>query len=160
MTEPRGRTARWTAAALAAPVAASVFAGTTAWAAHSDPLHPKGQATSSPVPTPSATTDAAMLALNQALAAQTLKMNLLAKQVAAVKAQAASLSGGGSGAVSGRGGASSKRYTSGTTSRSSGTKSTGTRSTGSGSSGGGTTAAKPPPAPPPQTTTGASGVKP
>jgi hypothetical protein len=159
MTEPRGRTARWTAAALAAPVAASVFAGTTAWAAHSDPLHPKGQATSAPAPTPSATTDAAMLALNQALAAQTLKMNLLAKQVAAVKAQAASLSAGGSGA-SARGGTTSKRYSSGTTSRSGGTKSTGSRSTGSGSSGGGTTAAKPPPAPPPQTTTGASGVKP
>ena len=151
MTELRGRTARWSAAALAAPVAASLFVGTTAWAVHHDPLHPDASTSSS---TASATTkvvaptpDPTMVALRAALLANAKKVDALSKQVASVRAQAVALSKGKASSVR-----SSAGYSSGgsTTSRSSG--------------GGGAQAPivvrlPATPAPPVQTSTGASGAK-
>ena len=111
MTELRGRTARWSAAALAAPVAASLFVGTTAWAVHHDPLHPDASASSSAVaattkvvaPTP----DPTMAALRAALLANAKKVDALSKQVASVRAQAVALSKGKASTVRSSGGYSS-----------------------------------------------------
>ncbi len=151
MTEARGRAARWSAAALAAPVAAGLFAGTTAWAAGHDPLHPNGTAgVPAPAAAPSSTQDAALLALRQQVAANAATVARLSRQVAAVKAQAAAMAG------KGKAGGGSSSYTRSGSSRSSGhSSSTGaTRS-----SGGSHTVTAPAPKPPPtQTTTGASGA--
>lgn len=156
MTEPRGRAARWTAAAVAAPVAAGLFAGTTAWATNADPLHPsKPSDTGSPAP--SASADASLVALQEALAASTHRMDQLAARVAAVQAQAVALSTG-KGAVTSVHGVTT---TTTTTKRSGSTssKATATKSHGGTSGSGSGTAPAPKPAPPPpQATTGASGV--
>ena len=90
MTERRGVAARWSVAALAAPVAASLFAGTTAWALHHDPLHPVPAPPAPPraaAPTP----DPTLVALRAALLANARKVAGLSQQVAAVRAQAAAL---------------------------------------------------------------------
>jgi hypothetical protein len=150
MAEPRGRAARWSAAALAAPVAAGLFAGTTAWAQRADPLHAAGSATgaASAKPAPKvAAPDPAMVALRLALAANARTVERLTKQVAAVKAQAAALAARGSASS-----ASSRSAYSGSA-----------QSAGSGAGSGGSqkpivvTMPAPPP-PPTQTTTGASGA--
>ena len=150
MTEAHGRAARWSAAALAAPVVAGLFAGTTAWAAHSDPLKSAAASTTPPAATPSAsaTTDATLKALRDAINANAAQVTKLSQQVAAVRAQAAALTGaaGKGGTVKGSSGGSR----SGSTKRSSG-----------GSSGGGTvvvTLPAPAPAPATHVTTGASGA--
>ncbi len=148
MTELRGRTARWSAAALAAPVAASLFAGTTAWALHNDPLHPQTAKPAPAVPAVPAP-DPTLVALRTALLANAQKVDALTRQVAAVRAQAAALATGrGSSGRSAGGGGSTRSVSS-------------TRSSGGG---GGSQApivitipAKAAPAT--QTTTGASGAK-
>ena len=95
MAESRGRGARWSAAALAAPVAAGLFAGTTAWSQHHNPLASAAEPTLTPV-TPSPTTDAELAALKQRLAVTSAAIDRLARQVKAVKARAAALESGGS----------------------------------------------------------------
>ena len=150
MTELRGRTARWSAAALAAPVAASLFVGTTAWAVHHDPLHPDASASSSAVsattkvvaPTP----DPTMAALRAALLANAKKVDALSKQVASVRAQAVALSKGKAPTVRSSGG-----YSSGGSST--------TRSSGGGNQAPIVVTLPAAAAPPVQTTTGASGAK-
>jgi uncharacterized membrane protein YgcG len=153
MSEPRGRSARWSAAALAAPVAAGLFAGTTAWASGHDPLHPGGVAHPA-APTVAAVPkeDPALVAMRRAVTANAQAVARLARQVAAVKAQAAALAasaGTGKAATgSSRGYSGSSSYRSAGTSHSSG--------------GGGSTTVVvtvPAPKPPPvQVTTGASGA--
>jgi hypothetical protein len=84
--------ARWTSAALAAPVAAAVFAGTTAYASDHDPL----AAVAAPpkpavVPAPSPPADPVLASLQRQLAANRRTLASLARQVAAVRVQAAAL---------------------------------------------------------------------
>jgi hypothetical protein len=116
MAESGGRAARWTAAALAAPVVAGVFAGATTWATRVDPLHPNGASATdgagtltTPAPSPAAIGDPAIVALRRQLAAQQLAMNRLADQIAAVRAKATALAkqNGASGS-----GATTTRYAS------------------------------------------------
>jgi hypothetical protein len=177
MTESRGRVARWSAAALAAPVAAGLFAGTTAWASSHDPLHPDGAAPQPPAP--STTEDPSLAALRTQLDQQTAALQRLSAQVAAVRAQAAAMGGGAGAAKGGKVGASGSRTSGGsaghTTAGSGGSRSSssghsgggtstssggGSGSGGSGgSSGGGGSTTKPAPSPPPtQGGTGASGA--
>jgi hypothetical protein len=145
MTDGAGRTARWTAAALAAPVVAGGFAGVTAWALHHDPRQQSAaasQVASAPV-TPSE--DQALAALGSKLAANTRTIDRLYRQVAAVRAQAAALAKGGRASTS----AGSAARSSATSARAGSTSSTRSQ------------ASVPAPAPPPttHTTTGASGSK-
>jgi hypothetical protein len=160
MTESRGRVARWSAAALAAPVAAGLFAGTTAWASGHDPLHPDGSATPQ-VPAPAPTEDAQMAALRAQLAAQSATLKKLTSQVAAVKAQAAAMAGHG-GRTGGSSGGSSSTSRSGGSSGShgsGGSSSSHTTSGGTSSSGGGSvTKPAPAPAPKPPPTQGGTGA--
>lgn len=154
MTELRGRTARWSVAALAAPVAASLFAGTTAWATHHDPLHPVVTSTNpiaaaAPVADPRLA-DPSIVALRSALLANAKKVDALGRQVAAIQAQAAALAKGRSTSVRSSGGTTSSRSSS-VTPRSSG-----------GTSRPPLVITLPAPAAPPvtHTSTGASGAKP
>jgi hypothetical protein len=145
MTDGAGRTARWTAAALAAPVVAGGFAGVTAWALHHDPRQQSAaasQAASAPA-TPSE--DLALAALGSKLAANTRTVDRLSRQVAAIRAQAAALAKGGRASAS----AGSTARSSATSARAASTTSTASQASG------------PAPAPPPttHTTTGASGSK-
>jgi hypothetical protein len=163
MTEPSGRAARWTAAALAAPVVAGVFAGTTTWATRADPLHsgstnggPRA-ASGSPSAASSAVTDPTLEVLRQQLAAEQRTMNQLAGKVAAVRARATALGratgSGGAGGTAARGSGNSA-----------GAASAAARPTGSNhsdtTSGGRGAAAPAAPSPPPPThgNTGASGT--
>ena len=99
MTDPRGRSARWTGAVLAAPLAAGLFVGTTVWAAGHDPLHPT--AASRPAAgSPSATRRAhpavdpaaeTLLRLRAAIVAREAYVASLGKQVSALRAETATL---------------------------------------------------------------------
>ncbi len=158
MTELRGRTARWSAAALAAPVVASLFAGTTAWAVHHDPLHPDGAASATaatPAKLVAPSADPTLVALRAALLANAKKVDALSKQVAGVRAQAAAMAKGTS---------SARRSTysgSGSSYRSSGSSnsSSSSRSSGGGNQSPIVVTIPAPAAPPPtHTTTGASGA--
>lgn len=112
MTEARGSAGRWSAAALTAPVAASLFAGTTVWALHHDPLH--AQAPQAPrvvsVPAP----DPTVAALQAAVLANARRLAALGQQVDAVRAQAAALAsangavGRSSAGTAARGGSSTR----------------------------------------------------
>jgi hypothetical protein len=153
MTEPGGRAARWTAAALAAPVVAGVFAGATTWASRVDPLHPNGAGSTDSTstlttPSPAATGDPAIVALRRQLAAQQLAMAKLGNQIAVVRAKAKALAKQNGASVSG---GKTTRYaasSAGGSARSSGS---------SGSSSSSNQAPKPAPAPTTQGSTGASG---
>jgi hypothetical protein len=134
-------------------VAAGLFAGTTAWATNADPLHPsKPSGTGSAAP--SVSVDPSLVALQEALAASTHRMDQLAARVAAVQAQAVALSGGKGRAVTSGHSATTGKTT--TRSGSTSSKTTATKSRG-GTSGSGSAPAPAAP-PPPQATTGASGA--
>jgi hypothetical protein len=165
MTETRGRGARWFAAALAAPIAAGLFTGATAWAQGNDPLHSSataGSATAAPAPTVAAAPDPTLVALQKALVTNARTVDKLSKQIAAVRAQATTLASTRAHAAAA---AQAATVAAATSTRSAPT----TASSGSSGSGGGTSSARtlppivvtiPAPAPPPtQAKTGASGAK-
>jgi hypothetical protein len=129
MTEPRGRVARWSAAVLAAPVAAGLFAGTTSWASAHDPRHPDGS-----VPQAGNAADPQLAALRDQLAADSATLQQLSAQVAAVRAQATALTGKPLRPVGGKAGAAVAGGAAGTGSSSS-TRSSGGKASGSSSSG-------------------------
>jgi len=149
MTEPGGRTARWTAAALAAPVVAGVFAATTSWATRVDPLDSSGQA-STPAPTPPAANDPAILALQQQLAREQAAVDRLSARVSAVRARASALAKANAAA-----GAGSIARSAGSSAGGSGHSSGSSRSSSSGHAA--APAPAPAPAPSTQGSTGASG---
>jgi hypothetical protein len=165
MGDLRGRRARWTAAAVLAPVAAAVFAGTTAWASSHDP-----NATAAPTAAPKAnhTVDPVLRKLRLDVEKQTkevtrMRANLkgLHKKTQALAQPSTSGGSTGSGYTSYSSGGSS--YSGGTSSGSSGYSSggssagsSGSSGGSSGSSGGGTTTTPVAPAPTPHTSTGAS----
>lgn len=164
MADLRGRRARWTAAAVLAPVAAAVFAGTTAWASSHDP-----NATAAPTAAPKVnhTVDPVLRRLRQDVEKQTkevarMRANLkgLHKKTQALAQPSSSGGSTGSGYTSYSSGGSSYSgsTSSGSSGSSSGGSSAGSSSSGgsSGSSGGGTTTTPVTPAPTPHTSTGAS----
>ena len=142
----RGTRVRWTTAALIAPTAAALFAGTTAWATGHQPS--TGTTTAKPVPAPTATVDPAVVALQKAVAKNTAQVAALRASVLKLKAQAAAIAGGKSSAGRSSGSTSSKKSsaTSGSTKK---------RSSSSSSK---VTVTAPKPAPTTQTSTGASGA--
>jgi hypothetical protein len=156
MAEGSGRAARWTAAALAAPVVAGVFAATTTWATRVDPLQQNGPSSAdagSPGPSSlSASSDSSLAALRAQLDAQRRAMTTLAGQVTAVRAKAQALahqkgtatSAGGTVRASGSNGGTSSRSTNSNHSTTSASSSN--------------QAPKPAPPPPTHGSTGASGT--
>ena len=151
----RGTRVRWTTAALIAPTAAALFAGTTAWATGHQPS--TGATTAKPVPAPTATVDPAVVALQKAVAKNTAQVAALRASVLKLKAQAAAIAGGK--ATSGRSSGSSG---SATWSKKSSSSSSGSSTKKKTSSSGSSTPVKvtaPAPAPTTQTSTGASGAK-
>ena len=102
MTERRGERARWTGAALVAPLAAVVFSGTTAWAMHHDP-HAVA-ATAKPVVQAAPAQDATLLAMRKSLLSTAKAVATLRGQVAYLRATAASLRGAANAAASSGGG--------------------------------------------------------
>lgn len=150
----RGTRVRWTTAALIAPTAAALFAGTTAWATGHQPS--TGTTAAKPVPTPTATVDPAVVALQKAVAKNTAQVAALRASVLKLKAQAAAIAGGKAKAGSSSG---SSTWTT-KSSSSSGSSTKKKSSTSHASSGGSTvTVTAPKPAPTTQTSTGASGAK-
>jgi uncharacterized membrane protein YgcG len=98
MTERRGERARWTGAALVAPLGAVVFSGTTAWAMHHDP-HAVA-ATAKPVVQAAPAPDATLVAMRKSLLSTAKQVATLRGQVANLRATAASLRGAASAAAS------------------------------------------------------------
>lgn len=88
-TALRGRRARWSGAALVAPLAAVVFGGSTAFALQHDP-HPAPAPAAPSAPQP----DAALVALRQGLQATAAQLADLRGQVASLRARAAKLRAG------------------------------------------------------------------
>lgn len=170
MTDRPGNRARWSAAALLAPVAAGLFTGTAAWSATHDP-NKAAAATSTPATTaaaatPKPTVDPQLAALEQAIARSKAQVTALQGALTTLNAKiAAPASAGRSSAVSSGGAAvrSTSKSTSGSSTRSTAPAqkapaqkaATPARTT--------TVAAAPAapaPAPVTHTTTGASGAKP
>jgi len=158
MGDLRGRRARWTAAAVLAPVAAAVFAGTTAWANSHDPNAAVTPAAVQPKPTH--TVDPVLRKLRKQVKLQTREVANMQRNVKALHKRAkaianAPVSSGSSSTYTYTSGGSTT-YSSGSSGSSSGS-SAGSSGGSSGGSGGTTTApAPPPPPPPPHTSTGAS----
>lgn len=163
MGDLRGRRARWTAAAVLAPVAAAVFAGTTAWANSHDPN--AAAAPTAAAPKPTHTVDPVLRKLRQQVQRQSREVAHMRANVKTLHRRAKTIantpvsSGVSSGSTytysSGSSGSSGgSTYSSGgsTSSGSSGGSSSGA----SGGSSGGTTTAPAPPPPTPHTSTGAS----
>ena len=88
MAEP-GRRARWTAALVAAPGAAAVLAGATAWAAHTRPATANGG--SSPVVRAPVPADATTLrSVQQSAAANRRELERLQQQLTGLRRQLSS----------------------------------------------------------------------
>jgi len=158
MGDPRGRRARWTAAAVLAPVAAAVFAGTTAWANAHDPN--ALAATTTAQPKPKHTVDPVLVKLRKQVHQQTHDVALMRRNIKALHRKARAIANA---PVPTYSSGSGYTYTSsgGSTYTSSGgsSVSSGTGSSGSSGSSGGTSTTPSTPAPPPptpHTTTGAS----
>ena len=94
MTE-RGTRARWTAAALVAPVAAAVFTGTTVWAAENQPVTAAAPAATTAAPA-EPTADPAVVKLRKEVAKEKRKIAALTKKVTNISKKAAALAAGGS----------------------------------------------------------------
>ena len=94
MTE-RGTRARWTAAALVAPVAAAVFTGTTVWAAENQPVTAAAPAATTAAPV-QPTADPAVAKLRKEVAKEKKKIAALTKKVTNLSKKAAALASGGS----------------------------------------------------------------
>lgn len=169
MTDRPGNRARWSAAALLAPVAAGLFTGTAAWSATHDP-NKAAAATSTPATTaaaatPKPTVDPQLAALEQAIARSKAQVTALQGALTTLNAKIAAPASAGRSAVSSGGTAvrSTSKSTSGSSTRSTAPAqkapaqkaATPARTT--------TVAAAPAapaPAPVTHTTTGASGAKP
>ncbi len=164
MGDLRGRRARWTAAAVLAPVAAAVFAGTTAWANSHDPNAAVTPTAAAPKATH--TVDPVLRKLREQVQQQSREVANMRANVKALHRKAKTIanapvsstgastytySSGSSGSTSSSGGTT---YTSGGSS--SGGSSGSTSGGSSGGSSGGTTTAPAPPPPTPHTSTGAS----
>ena len=150
----RGNRARWTTAALVAPTAAALFTGTAVWASGHQPVTTTASAT--PTSAPPKAVDPALVALRQAVAANSAQVSALRKTVATIKAQAAVIAKGTPAAsVSASSSRSSSR-------RSSSSGSSSSSSSSHKSSGGSSKVVVSQPAPPPpsQGSSGASGAKP
>ena len=96
----RGRRARWTAAATLSPLAAALFAGTTAWAtSHSPTITAASTATESNAAQGAdpASSDAVSSELQQTLDDETARVSALEKKVAELRAQTAALKAGTTG---------------------------------------------------------------
>ena len=88
MTEPRGQRARWSGAALVAPLAAVLFSGATAYSLHHDPhAAPAPVAAVTQVPK----SDAALVSLRKTLLETAKAVAALRGQVATLKASAAGI---------------------------------------------------------------------
>ena len=80
MTDLRGRGARWTAAVVAAPVAAGLFAVATTWTLNHDPLAPAATV-AAPVVTP----DPAVVGMRRTAVAQQKELVRLDRKVRSVR---------------------------------------------------------------------------
>ena len=102
MTEIRGQRARWSGAALVAPLAAVLFSGATAYSLHHDPhaVAAKAVPTIAPV---APKTDVALVSMRKTLLETAKQVASLRGQVASLRAAAtglrASSSSGGGGTV-------------------------------------------------------------
>jgi hypothetical protein len=162
MGDLRGRRARWTAAAVLAPVAAAVFAGTTAWANSHDPN--AAVAPTAAARKPTHTVDPVLRKLRQQVERQSREVAHMRANVKTLHRRAKTIantpvsSGSSSYTYSGSSGSSGYSGSSGGTTYSSGGSTSSGSSGGStgGSSGGTTTTPAAPPPPTPHTSTGAS----
>ena len=88
----RGTRVRWTTAALVAPTAAALFTGTTVWAQAHQPA--TVAAATAPAPAAQPTVDPVVVALRQAVDANTEQVARLRDTVATLQAQAAAIASG------------------------------------------------------------------